>query len=526
MNLVGKQKHSRDKFENINWCSKPVKSLGFYFGHNSRECQRMNIDKQLNKCEKIISYWNKRHLTMIGKIVIIKSLLLPNITYIASCSIIPNDKMQLFKNMIYKFIWNGKTDRIKRSTLSKEYHEGGLRMIDIDLFIKSIHIRWITSLYEKTDENWKIFPMFYFNKFGKNLLLFKMNLHSIKNLNTNTLKTLPEFYQQLIKSWISVKKGDSKEPKTFCDIRKEVIWGNEYVKLNKKCLFFDNWIKSNILYINDLLDERGNISEGQILSKLRIKSNWIAELSMLKKAIPKNWSNIVKIECSYKTKIHINSNTNLKIRNCSINDTTSNKEIYKLLMGKFNTAKPLGFMVWEKKLSKASSFHLMQNTCRFIFEYLDDNRLKMFRYKLIHNILPCGEQLYKWKIISDDLCSICKVKDDYQHLFILCKLNENFLNKIYTLLKFLNINNQILTLKNAVVGYKIDNVGYYEINHLLTLVYFSIYKAFCVSNNRTSVTNMFNIFKQELKQCVDIYRFIHESNSKLLVKSLQFVEKI
>lgn len=522
---LGKQKHSRDKFENIKWCSKPIKSLGFYFGYNSIECQNMNIEKQLNKCEKLISDWNKRHITMIGKIVIIKSLLLPNIIYIASCSIIPQEKLQLFKNMIYEFIWKGKTDRIKRTTLSKDYNEGGLRMIDIDLFIKSIHIRWITRLCENTNENWKTFPMFHFNKFGKNLLVFRMNLNSIKNLNTKTLKTLPEFYQQLIKTWISVKKGDTIEPKTFYDIRKQVIWGNEYIKLNRKCLFFNNWIKSDILYINDLLDEKGYISEDQILRKLNIKSNWIAEMSELKKAIPKHWLNIIKMECSYKTKININPKINLQIKNTKINASTSNKEIYELLRGKFNGEKPLGFMVWEKRLPNMNHSHLLQSTCQFIFEYLEDNRLKMFRYKLIHYILPCGDQLYKWKISSSDLCPVCNVKDDYEHFFISCKLNKCFLNKINNLLKFLHINNQILTLKNAVVGYKIDDFHYYEINHLLTFVFFSIYKAFCVSNNRTSAINIFIIFKQELKQCVETYKFVHKTHN-LLFKSHQFVKDL
>ena len=44
---LGKLKHTRDKFENINWCSHPTKSLGIYFGYCSYECQKLNFEKQL-----------------------------------------------------------------------------------------------------------------------------------------------------------------------------------------------------------------------------------------------------------------------------------------------------------------------------------------------------------------------------------------------------------------------------------------------------------------------------------------------
>ena len=48
-----------------------------------------------------------------------------------------------------------------------------------------------------------------------------------------------------------------------------------------------NWIKSGIIFINDILDEYGHISEYKIIAKLRNKQNWISELNILKKSNPK-----------------------------------------------------------------------------------------------------------------------------------------------------------------------------------------------------------------------------------------------
>lgn len=128
------------------------------------------------KCEKKIANWKKRKLSILGRIVVTKSLILPNSTYIASHTVIPKDSLQKFKTLIYNFIWNGKRDKIKRSTLSTEYKKGGLKMIDIDNFIKSIHIGWITKLFNTETDNWTVIPRYYLNKFGNNLIIFHMNL--------------------------------------------------------------------------------------------------------------------------------------------------------------------------------------------------------------------------------------------------------------------------------------------------------------------------------------------------------------
>jgi hypothetical protein len=40
---------------------------------------------------------------------------------------------------------------------------------------------------------------------------------------------------------------------------------------------FDNWINSDLIYINDILSENGEISQNLILYKIKYKNNWISE---------------------------------------------------------------------------------------------------------------------------------------------------------------------------------------------------------------------------------------------------------
>ena len=122
---------------------------------------------------------------MMGRITVVKSLMLPNITYIASNMIILKEYLQKMKQIIYNYVWNGKRDRIKREVLAKNYNEGGLKMINIDDYVSSIQIKFVMKLLEKQDEDdsWKIIPKFYYNNFGRNFLVFRMNIDSITSFN-------------------------------------------------------------------------------------------------------------------------------------------------------------------------------------------------------------------------------------------------------------------------------------------------------------------------------------------------------
>ena len=60
-----------------------------------------------------------------------KSLIIPNITYVASVTNIEKEYVSTFKTIIYKCVWNDTRGKVKRETMNKSYLEGGLKMIDI-----------------------------------------------------------------------------------------------------------------------------------------------------------------------------------------------------------------------------------------------------------------------------------------------------------------------------------------------------------------------------------------------------------
>ena len=70
-----------------------------------------------------------------------------------------------------------------------------------------------------------------------------------------------------------IKSRLEKRPKSFIEIRKQIIWGNSYIRPNNKTLGFKTWIKSGIRYINDIINNDGLIDQTIILEKLMYKGN-------------------------------------------------------------------------------------------------------------------------------------------------------------------------------------------------------------------------------------------------------------
>lgn len=288
--LLGKSKHENECVIHDTKFSAMVKALGTYVGINSAKCEELNWNDKIVSCQKVINSWNNRNLTFYGRVTVIKTLLIPKFIYLLQSTFVSKNIINELNTMCFKFLWNNKTEKNKRSILIGNKQDGGIEMPDMSIFAKTLKMKLIKMLCIDDNANWKVIPIFFLNQYGKKLLIFKMNIDSFKSLPKVTWK-IPAFYEDIICNFIEMNNVNTpKKTQRYFDIRTEVIWGNRYIKHNGKCLIFENWINSNIIFINDLLSNTGLAKETHIISKLENKSNWIAELNKLKISIPKDWT--------------------------------------------------------------------------------------------------------------------------------------------------------------------------------------------------------------------------------------------
>ena len=88
-------------------------------------------------------------------------------------------------------------------------------------------------------------------------------------------------------------------------------------------------------------------------------------------------------------------------------------------------SKPIGTHYWINYLvlsekPNTSSLYF------FFFKFLEENKLKMFRWKLFHFIIPNKVLLFKWKIVGNSICNFCKLDEDYSLSYYLCLSEKSF----------------------------------------------------------------------------------------------------
>ena len=109
----------------------------------------LNYSKKLEEIQKLIGHWSRRLLSPLGKITVIKSILLPKLTHLFIA--LPNPTDNMINNLegeFFQFLWSKNPDKISRKLAIQNYSNGGLNMIPVHgkSFIKSMKITWTKIL--------------------------------------------------------------------------------------------------------------------------------------------------------------------------------------------------------------------------------------------------------------------------------------------------------------------------------------------------------------------------------------------
>ena len=117
----------------ITWAERKVYALGVWFSTSDLKDIEANFFEKIEKKKKV-SNWSARRLTLLGRIAILKSLAVSQIVYVLSSLPTPQGVIKEINSLLYDFLWDGKSDKIKRTEMINSYSKGGLKMIDIQSF--------------------------------------------------------------------------------------------------------------------------------------------------------------------------------------------------------------------------------------------------------------------------------------------------------------------------------------------------------------------------------------------------------
>ena len=57
----------------------------------------------------------------------------------------PKQILKQIEGLLFKFLWNG-NDKVKRHATYNDYSEGGLRMPNVEIVVKSLRLAWLQRL--------------------------------------------------------------------------------------------------------------------------------------------------------------------------------------------------------------------------------------------------------------------------------------------------------------------------------------------------------------------------------------------
>ena len=231
----------------ILWSKQYVSTLGVVFAYERRVGDKINFDERLVKLKKVLNLWSGRHLTILGRIAVIKAL-----AHVYNCPVleVPVDFAKKVNSITLPFIWNFKPDKITRNSLIGPISTGGLNMVNFVDVEKSLKAASVNRYCLSEESHWCALLDSLLTNFG-GPFLFQCN-YDLKLLG---LRDLPSFYKSVVTVWQELY---SKTLLSVNEMEDEILWNNRLIKIGGKTIYFKSWVIKGIRKINDLLDSHGH----------------------------------------------------------------------------------------------------------------------------------------------------------------------------------------------------------------------------------------------------------------------------
>ena len=402
---LGTRKQCSDTFFGYTW-KRRLKILGIYFA--SDKSASLIEENWLNKIEtikRVIHTWEKRNLSIMGKILIVKTFLLSQLVYVMQAISIPDHVLTEINRLMFRFIWRKKDcnrrafEKVKRSVLCCEYERGGLNMINVIQMQSAALFHWVARLTrENHDEKWKLIVKQIFSSFGTNLTCFYSNVKCRNFKGLHLIKSY--FWKSVLQAWLDKNKHDISQPvPTF-------LWNNSFMTYQGTVLFFPEWIKGNILSLNDVYGPAGVITYNDICQKIGHAPSRMLEYYVVRAAVnqfQRRLANNATVDIDWQD---IPSFPGEKI--------SLYKEFRKALEID-SSVTPCSHAFWNRKLGK----ELTNETWLIPRIVTKETRIRVLQWKLLHNIYPTNILLCKMRVTNSRMCSYCPDKVDYiEHFFM------------------------------------------------------------------------------------------------------------
>ena len=399
----------------LKFCEIPIvenlRILGHYFGKNKLVCDYQNFYSKLSKFDRITTVWQQRGLTILGRNLLINSLLNSLFLFNAQVEVPPCDFIKIIEARNKNFLWEGGVAKIAHHSIIGDFDQGGIRYKDITATIKSMNLKFILRLNCHINTNSMCLPKYWIKQFF-NIPTECQDIESryLSDFFDNQLNILdckfrlpkkskwtghPFYYDTLVNYEMLLES----QPNSYESNMSIPLWFNK--ELDTK--FDVRLSKLGINYISDLVKYVANGQGNRPSDFLTTKRVMLLKNKLnpkIQRMVTENSRKTVVIY-PFQTVSYKNDDKTLS--------RLEAKNFYDLLiLSKIRL--PRGLLGWcmEFELSDQqikTALNFVQKCSPSIWD-------RAFQYKISTNTLPTNEYLKRYHVKDSDLCDFCLLECD------------------------------------------------------------------------------------------------------------------
>lgn len=474
--------------------------LGIDFSLHLGEMESLNYNRVFESVMRQIKHWSKRNISLLGRLTVVKSLLLPQFNHLVLSLPDPSDHLlKKIEQELYKFIWQSSHDRIKRNQMINTYENGGVKMIDIKHFFTSLKITWIRRLCNNTLDDLCV-NLFQVCTGIVNIsrLFWGSNFIQSKACNIEN-----PFWRHVLLAWASFLQTAHFQNRT--DFLSQIIWKNDNIQIGGNGIYYKAWDDKGIRYVNDFVNTNGSLcNREEFVAKFSIPINFLLYEGIIKsiKYILEQLPTDIITSCMQSPFLPFPLNILL-------HDRKGCQNLYRIIINQKSIDNISKKQKWEQTLNTEiiiKRWHAINN---LPFYAVSETKLKWFQFRITNRVIATNSFLFLINVRKDNLCTFCKSSEEnLEHLFVNCikvktiwKLFKEFLFQKCHYIVTLNTENILFGLLPFH-----DNKA---INILIIWIKWSIYK----QRLRGKIPNYNSVFK-ELKSRFETEKLMYYQNMK------------
>ena len=413
---LGSMKNSEIRYLNhlkLEWNPKKFKVLGIWFTNDLKNIVNINYTEKIAETNHLFKVWSKRQITPLGRIAILKSLILSKLVYL--WLLLPNPPGHIIDNLqreAYKFVWNQKPDKISRKSSHKRVKEGGLGLPKIKYFIQSLKLSWIRKL-EKDGQKWK---HIFLNDYPE---WYKMNYCGPEFSGTFRIYNL--FWRDVFDAYKAFFYKCI--PNDDVELLSEPVLYNDRIQIGNAYISNRKLADKNVYWIANFYDH-----EGKPYSFINFKELYDINIDIITyTGIKTSIGKYVK-RSGLKIKNNINQNT-LKVQKIIHSIHKGSRLYYDILIK--DDEIPNSCKKWDLKLSSPHNW----KACFHLVHKIQEVKMKWFQLRIIHRCLGTNVILKQMRITTNDKCNFCdQEKDSIEHFIWECVYVKQFWDELNNLI--------------------------------------------------------------------------------------------